>query len=175
MERIMTTAQPTSLTTRSGIVLSVRPATPDDEPALAAFFEQVTDEDRRFRFLSSARHVGHAQLAPLVNVDHERAESFLAFDTASGDLVGSAMLACDAGLDTAEVAVSVRADYRGRGVGWALLDRLAQEAGARGVRRVVSIESRENRAAIALEREMGFVPEPCADDPSVMILSRTFR
>lgn len=171
----MTAAASARLTTRSGLALDVRAAAPEDEPALAAFFAQVSDEDRRFRFLSSAPEVGHEQLAPLVEADHVRSESFLAFDAATGALVGSAMLGCDEGLDTAEVAVSVRADYRGRGVGWALLDLLAREAEARGVRRILSIESRENHAAIGLEREKGFVAEPCEGDPGAVILSKTVR
>ena len=96
------------------------------------------------------------------------------FDPASGDLVASGLLACDGALDTGEVAISIRGDYKGRGVGWGMLDLLAQEAQRRGVRRVISIESRENHAAIELEREKGFTPEACDDDPSVVILSKTF-
>jgi hypothetical protein len=50
----------------------------------------------------------------MTRVDHWRTESFLAFDQASGDLVASGMLACDAAMETGEVAVSVRGDFRGR-------------------------------------------------------------
>lgn len=164
-----------ALETRSGIQLDVRPATERDEPALAALFDAVSDEDRRFRFLSAAEHVSHAQLDPLVHADHFRSESYLAFNHADGSLVASALLACDGPLDTAEVAVSIRGDYRGKGIGWALLDLLAREAEGRGVRRVIAIEDRENHAAIELEREKGFMPEAVEGDPTLVILSRTFR
>lgn len=163
------------LQTRSGIVLSVRPAREADEPLLAAFFDQVSDDDRRFRFLAAAEHVSHEQLDPLIHADHYQSESFLAFDETTGELVGSALLACDKAMDTGEIAVSVRADYRGKGVGWALLDHLGQEAQARGVRRVIAIESRDNHAAIELEREKGFVPEPFDGEPTLVILSKTFK
>jgi acetyltransferase len=169
------TADMIRLPTRSGLVLQVRPAREDDEAALAAFFDQVSDEDRRFRFFSAAEHVSHDQLEPLIHADHFRSESFLAFDAASGELVASALLACDGALDTGEIAVSVRADTRGKGAGWALLDFLGAEAERRGVRRVIAIESRENHAAIELEREKGFTPEPFEGDPSLVILSKTFR
>jgi acetyltransferase len=69
----------------------------------------------------------------------------------------------------------VHAAYRGKGVGWAMLGLLAQEAQHRGVRRVISIESRDNHAAIELEREKGFVPEAVEGDPSLVVLSRSFR
>lgn len=171
----MTVSTMIALPTRSGFELSVRPASPEDEPALAAFFDQVTDEDRRFRFLAAAQHVSHAQLQPLVQCDHFHSENFLAFDSATGELVATALLACDDPLDTAEVAVSIRADCKGKGVGWALLDLLGAEAAKRGVRRVVALESRDNHAAIELEREKGFVPEPFDADPTLVLLARTIR
>ena len=90
-------------------------------------------------------------------------------------LVASALLACDGPLDTAEIAVSIRQDYRGKGAGWALLDFLGHQAQRRGVRRVIAIEARENHAAIELEREKGFTPEPFEGEPTLVILSKTFR
>ena len=89
--------------------------------------------------------------------------------------MGSALLACDKAMDTGEIAVSIRSDYKGQGVGWALLDFLGREAQARGVRRVIAIESRDNHAAIELEREKGFTPEPFEGEPTLVILSKTFR
>ena len=165
----------TELTTRTGMVLAVRPAGEADEPALTAFFDRVSDEDRRFRFFTAAAHVSHDQLDPLIHADHRQSESFLAFDKASGELVASALLACDKALDTAEVAVSIASDRKGQGVGWALLDMLGREAQARGVRRVIAIEDRANHAAIELEREKGFTPEAFDGDPTLVVLSKVFR
>jgi len=165
----------TSLATRSGLTLGVRPATEQDEPALVAFFDQVSPEDRRFRFFAASEHLSHDQLDPLIHADHFRSESFVAFDPATGDLVASALLASDNALDTAEIAVSIREDYKGKGVGWALLDLLGREAERRGVRQVIAIESRDNHAAIELEREKGFTPAPFEDDPTLVVLTRRFR
>ena len=49
----------TQLSTRSGLVLDVRAAREADDAALEAFFDSVSDEDRRFRFLAAAEHVSH--------------------------------------------------------------------------------------------------------------------
>ncbi|MDE2405580.1 MAG: GNAT family N-acetyltransferase [Sphingomonadales bacterium] len=166
---------PFRLSTRSGLVLDVRPVDEADEPVLAALFDRVSAEDRRFRFLHASEHVGHAELDPLVHPDHFRTESWLATDAATGEAVATALLACDNALDTAEVAVSIGADHRGKGVGWALLDLLAEQARKRGVRRVISIEDRANHAAIELEREKGFVPEAFDGDPTLVILAKHFR
>ena len=167
-------AQLAEFTTREGIVLAVRSAFAEDEPALEAFFKKVADEDRRFRFLAAAQHVGHDQLVPLTHVDHWRTESILGFDKATGELVASALLACDAQMDTGEIAVSVRADYRGKGVGWTMLDLIASEAQRRGVKRVISIEDRANHAAIELEREKGFVAQGVDGDPRLVMLEKRF-
>ena len=168
----MTQPDITRLATRSGLAIDVRPARADDEPALTAFFDRVSDEDRRFRFFTGGAHVSHAQLDSLIHADHIRSESFLAF--AAGDLVASALLACDAAGETAEVAVSIRSDHRGKGLGRALLDFLAGQARAMGARRVIAIESRENHAAIELEREKGFAVSAMEGDPTTVILTKVF-
>lgn len=160
--------------TRDGTRLDVRPAFAEDEAALEAFFDQVSDDDRRFRFLSAARHVGHDQLLPLTHCDHWRTESFLAFDHGTGALVASAMLACDARMETGEIAVSIHAGYRGRGIGWAMLELLGDEARKRGLKSVISIEDRDNHAAIELERERGFVPRAIDGDPHLVLLEKRF-
>ena len=165
----------TELKTRSGATLAVRPVTLADEPLLEEFFDRVNDEDRRFRFLSAHKHLDHKVLAPLIEVDHFRTESFIAFDEASGVVVGHAMLACDNPLDTGEIAISVCGNWRGKGVGWALLDVLAEAARHRGLRRVISIEDRENHAAIELEREKGFVPHGVDGDPHLVMLEKVLR
>ncbi|QIG80409.1 GNAT family N-acetyltransferase [Stakelama tenebrarum] len=165
---------PTELTTRSGLVIDVRPATEADEPALEKLFESVSPDDRRFRFLSARDHVGHDQLVAMTKVDHWRTESFLAFDKQSGELLATGMLACDKAMEAAEVAISIRSDRKGQGIGWTLLTFIAEEAMRRGVKRLMSIESRDNHSAIELEREMGFTARVDEDDPTLVVLEATF-
>ncbi|MEE4450262.1 GNAT family N-acetyltransferase [Novosphingobium resinovorum] len=170
-------AAPFSLTlpTRSGIDLDVRQATEADAPALMDFFARVTDEDRRFRFLAAADAVRPEQIEPLVHADHFRTESWIGTNRASGQIVASGMLACDGPLDTAEIAISVCGTHRGKGIGWAMLDFIAGQAQARGCRRAIAIESRDNHAAIDLEREKGFHAEPLEGDPTLVVLAKAFR
>jgi acetyltransferase len=162
------------LVTRDGIALTVRPVCVEDTEALEQFFDAISDDDRRFRFLTAVRHVGHDQIQPLTQVDHWRTESFVAFDKGTAALVASAMLACDAQMETGEIAISVHRDYRGHGVAWALLDVLAAEAQRRGLKRVISIEDRGNRAAIELEREKGFEAHGVDGDAHLVMLEKRF-
>lgn len=157
-----------SLTTRTGLNLRIRRAVTADEAALEAFFEQVTLEDLRFRFLSAVQHVGHDQIAAMLRTD-QQAETVLAF-AEDGALVGVATLAADARGETAEVAVSVHRDWKAQGIGWSLLRHAAQIARASGISRLQSIESRDNHAAIEVERDLGFTARACPGDPTLILV-----
>lgn len=158
------------LMTRTGFTFYVRPAAPGDEAALADFFRHATPEDLRFRFLTSLREVDRDRLEMMTHVDHGRTEDFLAYEMDGGPIIATAMMAADPAMETAEVAVSVRPDYRGRGIGWTLLEHVSRFAEAKGIKTLQSIESRDNSAGIELEREMGFTAKPCPGDSTLVIL-----
>lgn len=159
-----------TLTTRTGFSLPVRPARPGDEAALATFFDHVTPEDLRFRFLSGIHRVSSDRLAEMTHVDHALIEHFLGFDPDSGQIIASAMVAADKARSTGEVAIAIDAKYKNRGIGWVLLGHVARFARAHGMKRLQSIENRENRAAIELEHEMGFTTRPHPDDGSLILV-----
>ncbi|MET3900918.1 GNAT superfamily N-acetyltransferase [Devosia sp. UYZn731] len=169
------TESSTDLTTHTGFKFHVRPVQPEDEAALGRFFEQVTPEDLRFRFLSSQKRVGHDQLLAMTRVDHRRTESFLAIAGNGGPIIASAMLACDENLDVGEVAISVSADHRNMGLGWELLGHITRYAEAKGVRLLQSLESRSNHSAIQLEKEFGFTTQSYPDDPALVMVQKILR
>lgn len=168
-----TTEWARELTTRSGFVFNVRPAQASDETALARFFAQVTPDDLRFRFLSGISHVSHESLVAMTAVDHRQTENFLAFVDGGAEIIATAMLACDAAMDTGEVAIVILPGFKGKGVSWDMLKLVAAYAEAKGVRILQSIESRQNHAAIDMEREMGFVATAYPHDPTLVLLQRT--
>ena len=161
------------LTTNSGFSFHVRNADQADKAALAEFFTHVSEDDVRFRFLSSLQKIGHTQLELLTQVDHRRSENFLAFDPATGSLLASAMVAIDGDLASAEVAIVIRADFKNRGIGWCLLEHAAGWAAAMGAKTLQAVESRDNRSAIRVERDMGFTSRPFADDATLTILEKS--
>ncbi|WP_298394405.1 GNAT family N-acetyltransferase [Sphingobium sp.] len=163
-----------ALETRYGFRFDIRLATHQDEPALADFFADVTDEDRRFRFLSAVRQVSPGQLHAMTDFKHHRHESFVAFRPGGREIIAAATLAVDEAGGTGEVAISILPDHKGKGIGWTLLDHVAREARAWGVTKLQSIESRDNRAAISLEREMGFSAKAVEGDPALVLLERAF-
>lgn len=162
------------LITRAGLHLHVRPVTEKDEALISEFFAHVTPAELRFRFLSSVRVPGHACLVAMTRIDHDRTENFLAFDD-SGNMVASGMLAADPELERAEVAISVRAESKNQGISWTLLEHITAYARSRGIHVIESIEARENRAAIELEQEMGFVAHSVDGDPGIVRVSLSLQ
>lgn len=165
----------TALMTHTGLMLHVRTVKPEDEPLLADFFRHVTPEDLRFRFLGGVREVSHERLLAMTKVDHTTTEHFLAFAGGSDAIVAAALVACDPSMAKAEVAISVRADDKHKGVGWQMLRHVARYAQARGVKTLESLESRENHEAIELEREQGFIAVPYPDDLTLVLIRKDLR
>lgn len=163
-----------TLVTRSGLRLSVRPVSRDDGPMLKEFFAQVTIDDLRFRFLSGVNSVSDAQIAAMIQVDHKTTEDFLAF-LEDGTLAATALVARDDAGDRAEVAVVVRADCKGKGIGWTMLDHVAAYARAKGVTTLEAVESRQNQKALAVERDSGFSFKPYEDDSTLVVVTRQLR
>ncbi|MDT9599001.1 GNAT family N-acetyltransferase [Sphingosinicella rhizophila] len=160
------------LTTLSDLRLNVRPTSPDDEALLVEFFTHVAPDDVRFRFLTPMKEVRHDQLKTLLDVDHSNTENFLAFDESGKTLVATAMLAAEPSLERAEVAIAIRSDFKHRGIGWVLLQYVADQAAQRGIKTLESIECRDNREAIALETEMGFTATTCPGDATLVLVRK---
>ena len=160
------------LVTKTGIIVHVRPARPDDAAALGDFFSRLTLEDLRYRFLTAVREVGRPRLIEMTDVDHDRTENFLAFLKGGDALVASAMFAADEARERAEVAIAVRSDLKRRGIGARLLMHVAEYAEARRIRVLESLSTADNWALIHLERSLGFVSRPLPEDPTLVHLQR---
>jgi len=153
---------PTEVVTRAGVPLRIRAALPADISLLADIYSHLSAQDMRFRFKQPIEHLAPEELKDLI--DREAGmTSYLAF---SGDTaIACATLVRDHGSDAAEVILSVRPDWKGRGVSWTLLKDVLERASAAGLTRISSVELGEDREAINLQREMGFVARLKSADP----------
>jgi len=152
---------PSVATTRAGIVLHIRKAQPADVGILADIYAHLTEQDMRFRLKRPIKQLESAELENLVD-EAAGMTSYLAFaeDTAAA----CATLIRDPSRNSAEVILSVRPEWKGRGVSWTLLEDVMTRAAKAGLTRITSREFRDDREAINLQREMGFVARlQCAD------------
>jgi acetyltransferase len=155
------------LVTRSGDRFLVRPLRPDDEEPLGAFLRRVSRDDFRMRFFSPVRDPDHAFLARLVHLDYARAIAFVALDEDTGAFAGVVRLHADVNHDTAEYAILVRSDLKGRGLGWELMHHGLAWARAEGIRRIHGEVLAENGPMLKICRELGFKIEPEPADPQI--------
>jgi RimJ/RimL family protein N-acetyltransferase len=136
---------------RDGATLRLRVPIRDDEEALVAFFSSLSEQSRHLRF-----HGGRRVDAQLVEHLLERAEGrgALVGVAASRDegerIVAVAEYASLRDPEAAEVAFAVADELQGLGVGTRLLERLAANAAAAGVKRFVAEVLPENQAMLSV-------------------------
>src|SRR3954453_20699550 len=138
-----------TITLRDGARVTLRPIAPEDKPLVAASFERLSEESRYRRFFTIKNKLSAAELAYLVDVDHHDHEAIIAIDPSSGEALGVARyVRFKDDAEVAEVAVTVADDWQWRGLGRALLDRLAYRARRDGVRRFSALVQGDSPGAL---------------------------
>jgi RimJ/RimL family protein N-acetyltransferase len=141
--------------TRDGSDLLVRPITPDDREAFLRNFEHLSAQTRYRRFLAPIKQLTNDEVTYFTEVNHRDHEALIAL-TPGGEIVGIARY-IRFGPDSpgAEVAVTVADGWQGRGVGTALLARLAERGLSEGVEAFQGICLAGNTDMQRLLRELG--------------------
>ena len=151
---------------RDGTLIGLRPIQPEDEPLLHDLAAHMTPDDLRLRFFAPVRGISHELAARLTQSDYDREIALIAQQ--AGIVLGIARYFADPDRLSAEYAVAVRSDWKGRGVGYALMTRLIAVARQKGVGELVGEVMRENRPMLAMCRELGFTVAPDPADASIV-------
>jgi RimJ/RimL family protein N-acetyltransferase len=160
-----------TLTLRSGREVVIRPIRPDDGERLKAGYRALSPKSKYQRFLAPKPYLSETDTRYLVDVDGLNHVALVATTTANPDwIIGVArFVRLPEDQETAEFAIVVGDPYQGDGLGAALLERLANEATARGIRRFRATMLAENvpvhrllhrlAGPLAHERHLGIVDE----------------
>jgi acetyltransferase len=149
----------------------LRPIRPEDEPAIAAWFLTLDPEDVRLRFFAPMKSLPHTLAARLTQIDYDRQMALVAMATGeegAGRLLGVVRLAIDSSNTSGEFAITVASRIKRRRLGRLLMKRIIDYGRRRGLQQIVGLVLRENSAMLALCQELGFVPAPSSEDPSVL-------
>jgi GNAT superfamily N-acetyltransferase len=114
-----------------GTTILVRAVAPEDAEPLRAAFRHLGAVSRYRRFLSEVERLTPGQVSDLTESDHAGRDVIAAVDAETGEGVGLAQYALEDGV--AHFKITVLDAWQGRGVGTALLERLAARARAAGV------------------------------------------
>jgi len=141
----------------AGTALRVRPLETTDVHRLERMFGRLSRESVRLRFFSPIPRLMGATLLRLADVDHCRRDALVALD--GDEIVAVARYSALAGTTRsgtrdAEIAVTVEDAWQRRGLGRRLTHCLARLARARGYEAFVARILPENRAALALMRDL---------------------
>jgi acetyltransferase len=133
-----------------------RPVRPHDEPLILHLLQHVSREDLRLRFFDSIKEFSHPFLARLTQLDYARAMAFVAFDEASGDILGVVRLHSDPTGESGEYAILLRSDLKGHGLGWALMQMIIEYGKSEGLTQITGQVLQENSVMLKMCRELGF-------------------
>lgn len=153
----------------NGRALTVRPIRPEDEPALLDLIQKSSQDDLRRRFFAPVKTLPHETAARLTQIDYDREMALIA--ESQGEILGVARLTADPHFETCEFAALVRTDQQGQGLGRRLMGDLIRHAHSRGLKKMFGYVMTENRAMLALCRDLGFVEAPSPDDVSTRLVT----
>ncbi|MCS6903026.1 MAG: GNAT family N-acetyltransferase [Candidatus Bipolaricaulota bacterium] len=146
-------------TTKSGLEILLRPVKISDEPLLKDFFYALSDTSLYRRFISMRKDMPHERLQEFVVIDYTQAMVILATisrEEQIEEVVGVGQYSIDERTHTAEVALVVRDDYQGQGIGAELLSYLKYLAKRQGLHGFTAEVLQENLPMLHLFEKMGF-------------------
>ena len=146
---------------RDGSEVRMRPAGPADAPLVAALHARCAPESRRSRFLSPTPQLAPGQLDALLGGTSRSVHAVLALTVDGGSAVGVANLdrcSDQSAHDRARAAVLVEDAWQGRGLGTALLRRIADLAGGQGIAELTGSARPDDVGVTRLLRRAGLRP-----------------
>ena len=140
---------PMWLDLKGGGRVLLRAVLPEDRDHIIDGFNRLSPESRRLRFHEPRQALTKAELDFLTTIDQDWHVSWAAC-LPDGTGVGIARYVVDPDERGAEIALAVVDEYQRRGIGLALLRKLAAIAAARGLVTFHATVLSENRAMLAL-------------------------
>ncbi|MCB2102982.1 MAG: GNAT family N-acetyltransferase [Rhodobacterales bacterium] len=149
------------VTTPDGRTILLRPIGPQDRAQLKRYAEGLSERTRYLRFHSTGTRLGAAELDYLSDVDQDRHVAWVSVESDGRVGHGLGRFVRLGGGDQAEVAITVRDAFQGRGLFKPLLALLMVEARQRGVTTFRASVLDGNRVVRHLLEDLGatLVPE----------------
>jgi GNAT superfamily N-acetyltransferase len=146
-----------SVIDREGCEALFRPLVQADRPTVARLFPRLSARTRRRRFNSLYAELTDKQLTSLFDLDYRERFAWAVEITCDGVTVPVAVgrYARYAGSRRADVAITIRDDWQGRGLGSLLLDTLIITAHHHGFVAFETIVTADNQAMLHLLRRRG--------------------
>lgn len=161
-----------TVTTKGGMDVSIRPIKPEDAPLLLDLFENMSPDSRYQRFFTPKQRMSGDMLVRLTQIDYDRQIGLVAIGRDGGPekMLGVARVIIGPDQRNAEFSVAVGDPWQGKGIGRTLLERCLEAGRDYGIGTVHGYVLSENRQMLNLGRELGFQAE-LDDDTKTFHLS----
>jgi acyl-CoA hydrolase/GNAT superfamily N-acetyltransferase len=163
-------------TVKDGLEVLFRPVQMSDEPLLKDFFYSLSDKSNKRRFITLRRYMPHEVLQKMVAIDFTKQMVVLAV-VQQGEkevVVGVGQYVVMGDTHTAEIALAVRDEFQGRGIGSELLAYLGQVARRQGLLGFTADVLGENTPVMKMLEKSGFGLQKEISD-GVAYLKATFK
>ncbi len=152
---------------RDGRRVHLRPIRPEDEPAHWEFLENVSAEDKRFRFFGNIGDLPRTEMTKLTQIDYDREMAFIArgpaigpdaeaYDPAHEVTLGVVRAMTSPDNEYSEFAILIRSDAKRLGLGGVLMEKIIRYCRSRNTHRLVGQALLQNQGMAGLAEKMGF-------------------
>lgn len=148
----------------------IRPIRAEDEAAARAFFDGLSEDTRRLRFMKYVRWLSPETVRYYTHVDYDTHMAFVCEH--DGRLVGDARYVMNIDGKSAEFSVVIADDWHHTGIAGLLMQALLDAARARGLPRVEGLVLRENRDMVRFVRALGFEVAVEPLDPTLVRVTK---
>jgi acetyltransferase len=156
-----------------GRTVTIRPIRADDEAGEHRFFDHLSGDTKRLRFMKYASSVNGALIHFFTHIDYESHMAFVCEH--QGQLVGEARYVANPGGRSCEFGVVIADDWHGSGIAALLMEALIAAAQARGFETIEGLVLRRNEVMLAFVRELGFELAAEPREPAVVRVTRKLR
>jgi N-acetylglutamate synthase-like GNAT family acetyltransferase len=154
----------------NGTQVTVRPLTSADVELERNFIMGLSPQSRRFRFLDTIAAPSAQLLRQLTTLDPLKEAAYIALTTEHGverEIGVARLCATDSG--KAEFAVAVSDDWLRKGLGTSLTNCIIEEAKARAIHTLFSVDSADNLAMKNFSTHFGFIHATNPDDSTEVV------
>ncbi len=158
----------TTMTTKAGKELTVRPVIPTDEEMLGDMFYDLSDQSIINRFFSMLKSMPHRRLQQFCCIDYESEISIVAISKEGPNqkVVGIGSYYLNPATKMAEIAFLVSDAFQGQGIGTFLMRYLVKIAKEKKIKGFTAEVMRDNVAMIALMHKAGVPTRSKPEDGS---------
>jgi len=151
---------------RDGRTVLLRPIKPEDEPLWLEMFQSFSEESIRYRFFQIIKDTPHEVRVRYCNIDYDREIAIVAELTEEGrrKILGVVRLIVEPDGRSGEIAFIVADPWQGLGLGTKMIEYVIEICKEKGLETIYGIMLPDNRRAIRVMKDMGFVIEYRDDD-----------